>query len=355
MTLSFQLSAAWRCGRVGFLRSLRHQSYLRKGSLPSFAPLLEGNHSPGMSGEKPLHRPVSQALERNHRHPSAGLEQAKPALERPFQLAQLVIDRHAECLKRPRGGMMRPASSHGLLDQRRQLRRRLDPCDGARLHDRPRDPPGVRFLSERAEQAGQFVFAPRRHDVGRRFAARPIHPHVQRAVRSKAEPAIRLVELRTRHAQIEKDAVHGADSFIPHDLRDVSMASMHQRQADARNSFQAFGAFGQCQRVAVDTHQSRARARACEDFARMAGPAQCPVNVHAARFHCQRINCLFQKNWLVHASFLRNGASSSQPAGSPPPPPNAGERSRVPRAWPSEPRPSSRRCPSGSRAPAADR
>ena len=285
-------------------RAARDWADPREKPLPPLPALLERNHPSGMRGEEPLHDPVRQALERDHREPAARLQDAKAAVQGPLQLADLVVHGHAERLERPRGRMVRPVPPHRSLDQLRQLARRLDGTRRTRLHDRARDAPRVRLLAERPQNARQLRLRPRRHERRRRHIPRPIHPHVKRPVRPEAEPTAGFIQLRTRHAQIKQNPIDFSYSFFLHDLRKRPVAPVHQHHVRAHHGLQPRGALRQGLFVAVNAHERRAGAAAQENLPRMAATPQRPVHVHAARTDRQRINHLSEKNRNVHVPFL---------------------------------------------------
>ena len=70
-------------------------------------------------------------------------------------------------------------------------------------------------------------------DVGRGGAARLVHPHVERCVVPVREPALHLVELQGRDAEVEEDAAGGAVGLLGEDAGDVVVDRVHPDEAVA--------------------------------------------------------------------------------------------------------------------------
>lgn len=59
-----------------------------------------------------FHHPILQGMEGNDRDAPARLQPAEDGVEEPFQFADLVVDRHAQRLKRARGGVVPALARH---------------------------------------------------------------------------------------------------------------------------------------------------------------------------------------------------------------------------------------------------
>ena len=93
------------------------------------------------------------------------------------------------------------------FNQRRQLAGGFKPSALAILRDRPRKPPRLRLIPILPEHPSQLGLTPTVHRLGSRELLPQIHPHVERAIVLKTEPAFRVVELWRTDAQIEQHAV----------------------------------------------------------------------------------------------------------------------------------------------------
>ena len=100
-----------------------------------------------------------------------------------------------------------------------------------RRDDGLRHAPRETLLSEGGDHLAHLVKArtsePRRNG----FAARRVHAHVERAVSAEAEPALRIIELRRGHAEVEE---HTAASTIVrvcrHERAEVGKRRVHERK-----------------------------------------------------------------------------------------------------------------------------
>ena len=140
----------------------------------------------------------------------AGAEPAGRVREEPVEPVELAIHPDADRLERPRRRIdSRVALPRDRLpDDLRQTARRLDAPSATGLDDRPRHPSCVALFAEFVNHVRQRSFIGGGQHVGRRRAARSVHPHVERLVSPEAESAIRRVELHRRHAEIGQHTVH---------------------------------------------------------------------------------------------------------------------------------------------------
>src|SRR5256885_1346769 len=137
--------------------------------------------------------------------PSAGGEGPERAGQAALELPELVVDEHAQRLERAGRGMLAGlARAHGGPDQGGELAGAGERASAPRRDDGLRHAPRETLLSEGGDHLAYLVEArtsePRRYG----FAARRVHAHVERAVSSEAEAALRIIELRRGHAEVEE-------------------------------------------------------------------------------------------------------------------------------------------------------
>src|SRR5207253_2898331 len=125
--------------------------------------------------------------------------------EATLELPELVVDEHAQRLERAGGGMLAGlARAHGGPDEGGELAGAGERMSAPRRDDGLRHAPRETLLSEGGDHLAHLVKArtsePRRNG----FAARRVHAHVERAVSAEAEPALRIIELRRGHAEVEE-------------------------------------------------------------------------------------------------------------------------------------------------------
>src|SRR5258705_12187247 len=85
-----------------------------------------------------------------------------------------------------------------------QLARHLKTPRRSGLHNCFRQPPALRFLTELEKDPSQLRFAQSIDQVRSRRPMSRIHPHVQRSIVLETKAALRLVQLRRTHPQIEE-------------------------------------------------------------------------------------------------------------------------------------------------------
>jgi hypothetical protein len=97
-------------------------------------------------------------------------------------------------------------------------------------HDRPGDPGCEPLLAVLAQDPHEVALVVGVEDVGRRDAARLVHPHVQRRVLGVGEAALRLVELQRRHPEVHEDALDGAVRVLVDDVGDLVVHGVHRHE-----------------------------------------------------------------------------------------------------------------------------
>ena len=90
----------------------------------------------------------------------------------------------------------------------------------------PRDLLRVALLAELADQRRRASCSSRsRHQIERGRAARRVHPHVERAFPGEREPAVGVIELRRRDAEVEQEAIDAGDRRDGEDLAESRRSS----------------------------------------------------------------------------------------------------------------------------------
>jgi hypothetical protein len=204
---------------------------------------------------------VFEGMETEDYRASAGRH---PLGERPGQklleVFEFVIDGNPQGLKDPRGGMdfvtsLRPAGQ-GLRDGCDEIRGRPMSDLGPPGDDRTGDRAAGALFSELLKQLGQLGFAQGCKEFRGGRSRGGVKTHVERpAARHSAlnaEPAQGVGQLVGRQAQVEQNAVDGADSKRVEDLRQLGITGVFQSCAgfveDLRGPREHF-------RIAVQTDQ----------------------------------------------------------------------------------------------------
>ncbi len=87
-------------------------------------------------------------------------------------------------------------------------------CSGRAATMRSGDAAGEPLVAVSTDDAGQLLFGVAVDDVGGRPRLVAVHPHVERAFLAVREPAIGVVELGRRHAEVEQRAADLVDAVV---------------------------------------------------------------------------------------------------------------------------------------------
>src|ERR1700730_10177571 len=179
-----------------------------------------------------LDHAILEGMEAGDREAPAGRERVERAAEAEFELPELVVDEHAQRLKSARRGVLAGlARAHGACDQGGELAGAGQRTLAPRRYDGLRHATREALLAQGGDHLAYLVEArtsdPRRNG----FAPRRVHTHVERAVGSEAEAALRLVALGRGHGGGEE---HTAGSTIGracrHERAEVGKRRVHERK-----------------------------------------------------------------------------------------------------------------------------
>ena len=205
--------------------------------------------------EESLHDPVLERMEADHGEPAPRRQQRHDPRQDQRELRELAIDENPKSLERPRGRILTPitprARADGFGHDRSELPRADDGCDRASRNNCSCNRLSKPFFTIVAYHLRQFARGSARQERGRRFAARGVHPHVERAVRAKREAAHRVVDLRRGNAEVEQAAVDAFDA----ERRERASASSENQQRWKTNRRSAIA------RAQVSAAGSRSNAR----------------------------------------------------------------------------------------------
>src|SRR5439155_253241 len=173
----------------------------------------------GPAPEGVLHPPVLQRMVGEHGE-AASRPKAAPALgEEALEPGELVVDRDADRLEGPGGGVeARTPATEAAHDPSELGGRR----ERSRAHDRARHPPRAGLLPVVGDQAGEVALGPGVHDLGGRERSGRVHAHVQRTLGLETEPTRGVVQLERAHPEVEEHAVRSVAAEVPENLRQVS-------------------------------------------------------------------------------------------------------------------------------------
>ena len=192
---------------------------------------------------------------------------------------------------------MRPRAAPGAdsLHGVGQLRRCLESLHIALFNNRPGDAARPALAAQFPKNLRQLPGLEFVHQLRGAHRLPPVHPHVQRPLGLKTETALRLVELRRAHPEIQQ---HPVATRLGQALGQAGKRLPVQLQPAAK-PFQAPGRGGQRPIVAVEPHQPPVRAARLEDRLRMSAAADRAIHVQPARRRLKRRERFLQQNRFV--------------------------------------------------------
>ena len=161
-----------------------------------------------LAGHELLRGPILERVERDDRQPATWTEDAHRGLQAAAEVAELVVDRHAQGLEHARRGVDLPAAPclHA-GDEPTEFLGAHEGATGPAANDRPGDAGGLRLFAELGEDPPEVTVVPGVHQVSRRALEPRVGPHVEGSGRAKAEAAGLVGELDRREPEVEEDAV----------------------------------------------------------------------------------------------------------------------------------------------------
>src|SRR5262249_1793793 len=147
------------------------------------------------------------------------------------ELAELVVHVHAQGLERARRRMLAGlARAYRTRDERGELRGALERAHASCRTDRLGYAARKTLVGQCCDHFANLVDA-RPSEPGRDgLAAGRIHTHVERAVRTKAESACRVIELRGRDTEVEEHAA----AETPLRMRRHETGKLRKRRVEER-------------------------------------------------------------------------------------------------------------------------
>ena len=176
----------------------------------------------GNNGQTPANRQIGQNL-----------------VQKALQFAKLVIDGHAQSLKRARGrmtaGLGPPGCGIGPFHKGCQL------CCGVYgvflpgVHNGAGDAPRLRLFAKGGDAVLEPVEAFAIYPMpGRRLPRTLIHTHIQRPIAIKTESAPGFVQLKRRNADVQQGSVHLAPAQFAKSVGKVAVPAVEQMRTRAK-------------------------------------------------------------------------------------------------------------------------
>ena len=255
-------------------------------------------------------------MEGNDREPPARLEILLGGAEHRRKLAELVVDRDADGLKAPLGGVLLLAqrrSGHRRADEICQLQRGFDGLFRAVRTDLLRDGGRVALLAVFIEDAFELLIADGIDQLARGVARALVHAHIERRVLLIGKAARGIVELRRGNAEVKEHPVHAADAQLTQHVVERAEVGVYQRHAihivREPPLCRLDGSL-----VAIEGNEPSSRRQAADDLQRVARAAQRSVEVNAVRPDGERVQAFVQQHRLVAVVDLFHLRSPAPPS-----------------------------------------
>src|SRR5829696_9084469 len=233
-------------------------------------------------------------MEGDHREAAAQAQEPFRRMQRPHELAELIVHGDAQSLEDSR----RRVRSAGLgPDQaRREVRELACGGDGfapTGLDDGAGDGSGAALLAVVIEYVRELGFGRAVDEVGGARAI-ALHAHVERAVVPEREAPLRLVELHGRDADIEDDTVRAGN---PETLRDAVELAEPSGSKDEPPVSRRHERLAGCNRVRIAVYRDDAVARlGVEERPRVAAGSEGAVDERSAALRIERLQDLGQQH-----------------------------------------------------------
>ena len=139
------------------------------------------------------------------------------------------------------------------------------------------------FFSISLDHFRKFIDRSMGQVVGHALALGGVHAHVQRRIEAEAEAALRVVNLRRRHADVHQQTVHGAQAQLAHHLAPMGEGGMLDAKARIGDGLRTRGRVGDGLGIAVQRQQLRLGSQVRQQQTRVATAAKSGVHVQALR------------------------------------------------------------------------
>ena len=156
-------------------------------------------------------------------------------------MSQFIVYRDSQGLEHPGQRLVQHLGT-GAFHSPTQIGRGRSPSLLKKLTDRASDPPRLSFFSVALDHLSQRLFRKVLGDPGRcRYALIRIHAHVEGAVRSEAEPPLRLVDLMRRNSQVEKSSMQAFHSLADEQFLQPGEGPLHHDRSITKRRQTASG------------------------------------------------------------------------------------------------------------------
>ena len=186
----------------------------------------------------------------------------------------------------------------GLLDDIRQVQRLRERSHLAPCHYRLRHASRETLLAIAVDHIRNFQLGGLCKPLRRADAFLRIHPHVQRAVLHETEPALCIIQLRRRDAEIQQYTTHPArQTALLHHFTQIREGALHDLETPVRTKALLRHTHGR--RVLVECQQTALRAQLLKDPLRVTSTPEGAIDIDTLRSRQQRLDCRLKQNRFV--------------------------------------------------------
>src|SRR5450432_426738 len=194
---------------LGAPRSAVHGALFVGGDLR-----LLGRRPPGLDGEGALHEAILERLEREDRGVTTVVDDLRQRGQERGELVELAVDRDANGLKAPGGGVDAPDADRAdrAHDRAAEIERGVELVGQQRLLDAAGDAARAALVAVLVDDVRELVVGQAIDELERGLAALAVHAHVDRSFAAEAHAALRVVELGGADAEIGDEPVDATDA-----------------------------------------------------------------------------------------------------------------------------------------------
>lgn len=129
-------------------------------------------------------------------------------------------------------GLGPPCRRIGALHKSRQFPGGFDGLAHPRLHDGPRDTPGLRIFTVAFDDVLQILkLGPIHKAAHRQFLGITVHAHIEGPIGAEAETALRRIDLERRDADVDEGPVDGIPADPVQRRFEFTVAGVHEMDA----------------------------------------------------------------------------------------------------------------------------
>src|SRR5690606_10272318 len=274
----------------------------------------------GLAFHELLDDAVFQRVEADHHQAATHLEGFQRSLEAALEITEFVVDVDTDALKRPSGRILALfPGGIGIGQHFCQIRSAGEWLFGATLHNGTRHTFGKTLLAVILHHTGDFVFGSRGDPVRRTHTGIRIHAHMQCAVLEETEAALRVIPMRRRNAEIQKDA-----GDLPGNAAENGLVAKFRKTALHNDKAAVFGRQcfpgSYCQGILVESQQPSTWSEFLQDQPAVPATPEGAIHIATVSAHGEPLDGLVEQHGdmaqgIGHGHRIRLRSSSERAPG----------------------------------------